>query len=165
MRNFSTILPNYSSILQKQQNNDRQIRFIALISSSNQSISSTVRKPDNRSETFHGQEELDSHADTTVAGRNCTVLHHTEILWDVAPFSYTYDPMKDVDIVLAATGFIPVTGQQYVIVFHEALYIPELDNILINPNQLRQFHTQVQYNPYNATEPMNITNTSGDFTV
>ena len=73
--------------------------------------------------------------------------------------------MKDVDIVLAATGFIPVTGQQYVIVFHEALYIPELDHILINPNQFRQFHTQVQYNPYNATEPMNITNTSGDFTV
>ena len=42
--------------------------------------------------------------------------------------------------------------------------MPELDHTLINPNQLRQFHTQVQDNPDHATEPMNITNPSGDFT-
>ena len=105
-----------------------------------------------------------SHADTTVAGRNCTVLHHTERPCDVAPFSDTYEPMKDVDIVSAATGFTSVTGQQYILVFHEALYMPELDHTLINPNQLRQFHTQVQDNPYHDTEPMNINNPSGDFT-
>ena len=39
-----------------------------------------------------------------------------------------------------------------------------LDDTLINPNQLHLFHTQVQYNPYHATEPMSITNPSGDFT-
>ena len=42
--------------------------------------------------------------------------------------------------------------------------MPELDNIMINTNQLRQFHTQVQDNTYHATEPMNITNPSRYFT-
>ena len=72
--------------------------------------------------------------------------------YDVAPYSDTCKPMTDVDIVLAATGFTLVTGQQYILVFHEALYIPELDHTLINPNQLRQFHTKVQDNPYHATK-------------
>ena len=65
----------------------------------------------------------------------------------MAPFLYTYETMTDVDIVSAATGFTSVTGRQYILVFHEALYIPELDHILINPNQLRQFHMQDQDNP------------------
>ena len=59
--------------------------------------------------------------------------------------------MKDVDIVSAATRFTSVTGWKYILVFNEALYITELDNILMNPNQLRQFHTQVQDSPYHAT--------------
>ena len=42
--------------------------------------------------------------------------------------------------------------------------MPELHHTLINTNQLRRFHTQVQDNPYHATEPMNITNQSRNFT-
>ena len=72
-----------------------------------------------------------------------------------------YEPMKDVDIVSKATGFTSVTVQQYILVIHEALYMPKLDHSLTNPNQLGQFHTQVQGNTYHATEPMNITNPSG----
>ena len=72
--------------------------------------------------------------------------------------------MKDVDIVSEATGFTSLIGLQYILVFHDALYIPELYHTLINPKQLCQFHTQVQYNPYHATEPMNITNPIGYFT-
>ena len=165
MRNFSNILPDYASTVHKQQNNNRQIRFIAPIRSSNQSISSTARKPYHTSKAFHGRSELDSHTDTTVAGRNCTVLHHKNISCDVAPFSDTYEPMEIFDIVWAATGFTSVTGRQYILVFHEALYMLELYYTLINPYQLRHFHTQVQDNPYHATEPMNITNPSGYFTV
>ena len=103
MRNFSTILPNYASIVHNQQKNDRQIQFIAPIRSSNRSILSTTIKSYHASKSLHGRAELDSRADTTVAGRNCTVLHHTEISCDMAPFSYTYDTMKDVDIVFSAT--------------------------------------------------------------
>ena len=77
MRNFSTILPNYASIVHEQQNNARQIRFIAPIHSSNRIISSATRKPDHTSEAFHGRSELDSHSNTKVAGRNCNLLHYT----------------------------------------------------------------------------------------
>ena len=163
IRKFSTISPNYASIVHEQKNNDHQIRFIAPIRSYNQSISSTDRKPYHTSKAFHGQVELDSHADTTVAGRNCTVLNQTERSCDMAPFSYTYQPMKNVDNVLADTGFTSVPVQQYILVFHEDFYMTKLDHNLINSNQLRQLQIQVPDNPYHATEPMNITNPSGDF--
>ena len=55
--------------------------------------------------------------------------------------------MKDVYIVLAVTGFTSVTGQQYILVFHEALYMLELDHTMNNLNQMRQLHMQVQNNP------------------
>ena len=100
----------------------------------------------------------------TAVGRKCTILHHKERSCDVAPFSDTCDSMKDVDIVSESTGFTSVTRQQYILVFHYALYFPELDHTLINPNQLRQLQTQVQDNTYHAIEPMNITNPSGNFT-
>ena len=49
MRKFSTILNDYDIIVHKKQNNYRQIRFIAPIRSSDQSISTTFRKPDHTS--------------------------------------------------------------------------------------------------------------------
>ena len=123
MRIFRIILHDYASIVHEQQNNDHQIRFIPPIRSSNQIISSTYRKTDHTSKAFHGLSELDSHADTTVVGRNCTVLHHTEISCDLAPFSETYEPMKYVDIVSSAIEFTSVTVRQYILVFHAALYM------------------------------------------
>ena len=147
MCNISTILPDYASIVHWQQNNNHQIRFIAPIRSSNWSILITSRKPDHTSKAFHDRAELNSHADTTVAGRNCTILYHTERSFDVAKFSNMYEPIKYADIVLESTGFKSVTGRKYKIVFCEALYMPKLDHTLINPNQLRQFHIEVQDNP------------------
>ena len=67
-----------------------------------------------------------------------------------------YDLMKDFDSFLSDTGFISVTGLQRNLVFYEALFIPELDHTLINPNQLRQFYMQVQDNPYHAID-VNLT--------
>ena len=52
---------------------------------------------------------MESHADTTVTGQNCTILYHTDRSCDVAPFSDTYEPRKNVDIVSAAIGFTLVT--------------------------------------------------------
>ena len=136
MRNFSIIIPDYASIVHPQQKNDRQIWFIAPNRSSNLCISSTAIKPDHTSKAFYGRAELDSHADTTVTGRNCILLHHTEISYDVAPVNDTYKTMKYVDIVSAATRFTSMTGKQYILVFNEELYMTELDHTLINRNQL-----------------------------
>ena len=38
-----------------------------------------------------------------------------------------------------------------------------MDNTLINPYQLRHFNTEVQDNPYHATDPMIITSPNGEF--
>ena len=79
----------------------------------------------------------------------------------MAPFYGTYEPMKDDAILSAATGFTSTTGRKYIIVFHECFYMPKLSHTLIKPNQLRQFQTQVQENPY-ATDSMSITSSDGN---
>ena len=38
-----------------------------------------------------------------------------------------------------------------------------MDHTLINPNQLRHFDTEVQDNPYHATDTMSITSPNGEF--
>jgi hypothetical protein len=107
--------------------------------------------------------EVDSHADSFVAGKNCVPMHYTERSCDVQPYSDDYAPVQNVPIVTAATGYTSATGLNYILVFPEALYLPTLGHSLFNPNQLRQFGTIVQDNPYDTT-PMHITTNDGGFT-
>ena len=59
-----------------------------------------------------GRCELDSHADTTVAGSNCVVLQYTGKECSVLPYSDTYAPTHNVPIVHAATSYqCQLTGQ------------------------------------------------------
>ena len=97
----------------------------------------------------HGRCELDSHADTTVAGSNCTVLHYTGKVCDVSPYRDDYDPVSNVPIVTAATAWqSPHSGQVYILVFNECLWMGDsMDTTLVNPNQLRYYGTEVQDNP------------------
>jgi len=107
--------------------------------------------------------ELDSHADTIVAGKNFLVLNYTERSCDVSPYSDEYAPMTNVPIVQAATGYTSVNGRDYILIVNEALSMPNLDHSLINPNQLRCFNITVQDNPF-ADEPMAITSQDDGFT-
>ena len=103
-----------------------------------------------------GRIELDSHADTIVAGANCTVLEYTGQECDVSPYSSDYSPVTGVPVVKAATVWqSEITGQEFLLVFNQALYMPSLSHSLINPNQLRAFGTTVQDNPY-SSEPLYI---------
>ena len=104
---------------------------------------------------YYGRCELDSHADTFVAGRNCIVMNYTERVCDVMPYSDDYEARTNIPIVQAATGFTTSNGMRYILVFNEALWMPELENSLMNPNQLRDFGIEVQDNPY-SSEPMVI---------
>jgi hypothetical protein len=81
--------------------------------------------------------ELDSHADTTVAGSTCRVLEYTEKSCCVHPFSDEYEPMKQVPIAKVATAYDdPRTGETYILIFGQALYMGQtLDHTLICPNQ------------------------------
>ena len=112
---------------------------------------------------YVAQTELDSHADTIVAGRNCIALSFSDRSCDVAPYSSQYEPIRNVPIATAATGYTSADGRDYILIFHEALWMPSLDHSLINPNQLRAYDVMVQDNPY-SEQPMQITNPDGEFT-
>ncbi len=49
--------------------------------------------------------ELDSHADTCVAGPNFVILDHTGQQCDVTPYTNDYQPIINVSVVNAATAF------------------------------------------------------------
>ena len=104
---------------------------------------------------FDGRVELDTHADTFVAGRNCLLMHYTERVCDVMPYSDEYEAKKSVPIAQVATGYTAANGQRTILIVNEALWIPELEHSLMNPNQLRHFGVMVQDNPY-SNSPMVI---------
>ncbi|KAI2502898.1 Reverse transcriptase (RNA-dependent DNA polymerase) [Fragilaria crotonensis] len=83
--------------------------------------------------------ELDSHADTCVAGRNTLLLSDEGRQVTVHPYSGEYKPIQDVSIATVATMWIhPQNGQPYILIIHEALYFGDrVDVTLLNPNQLR----------------------------
>ena len=134
---------------------------VSLLTSTTRRISKTKRSSVNNksltSEINHGKCKLDSHADTTVAGSNCTVLHFTGKECDVSPYCDDYDAITNVPIVTAATAWqSPSTGQTYILVFNEALWMGDtMDTSLVNPNQLRHFGVHVQDNP-SSTSPLFI---------
>ena len=140
-----------------------RLRRLAPIQTSNCCDAIHYTRIQDQGDSYSGRTELDLHAYTTVAGINCIVMHYIEISCDVATFSDTYKTMTNIPIITAATGFTSTTGRQYILVFNEAFYIKYMDHKLINPNQLRHFDTEVQYNPYHATDPMSITSPNGEF--
>ena len=101
-----------------------------------------------RDKFYKGRVEMDTHADTFLAGRNCTVLNFSERICDVMPYSDAYEAMVDIPIVQAATGYTAPDGSQYILVFNEAIYMPDMDHSLFNPNQLRHYDEDVEDNSY-----------------
>ena len=69
--------------------------------------------------------------------------------------------MKDIQIVSAATVFTLENVINYILVFHEAFYIPDMRNTLINPNQCRHFGAKVKDNPYHEDCPISIESPNG----
>jgi hypothetical protein len=112
---------------------------------------------------FMSTVEVDSHADTFVAGKNCVPIGVTERSCNVQPYSDEYARMRNVPVVTAATGYTSGTGMNYILVFPEALYIPTLQHSLFNPNQLCHFGMLVQDNPF-SDEPMFICTANAEFT-
>ena len=112
-------------------------------------------------EPSNGRCELDSHADTTVTVKNCAIIKYMDQSCDVAPFSEKYNPMKDILIVSTSTGFTSANSRNYILVFHEALYMPNMRNTLTNPNQCQHFRAKVQDNPYHEKFLISIESTDG----
>ena len=126
-----------------------KLRRIGRLSSSTRRISSASTTSHTKQKIVYGKCESDNHADTTAAGANCVIMEYTGKVCDVSPYTDDYEAVKNVPIVHAATAWqSPVTGQTYILVFNEVLWMGDsMDNTLFNPNQLRHFGTKVQDNP------------------
>ena len=155
---FRTLL--YKYILCRSQTTYSLLQSICRIKTQNRRVSSTKKHATSQPFT-ESTCELDSHADTIVAGRNCLILNYTGKECDVALYRDDYEAVTNVPIVTAATAWqSTVTGQTYILVFHEALWMGDtLDHTLLNPNQLRHFGVRVQDDP---TSPIPLSIISED---
>ena len=138
---------------------------ISLLTSTSRRISS-ARQAHSKPAITYAKCELDSHADTTVAGSNCVILHYTGKECDVTPYRDDYQPVSNIPIVTAATAWqSSTTGQTYILIFNEALWMGEsMDSTLINPNQLRHYGTFVQDNPMSDL-PLSIITEDSEFSM
>ena len=83
--------------------------------------------------------ELDTHADTCVAGANFLFVDWDGMTADVGAYHGRYEALNDVPIVHCCTAWThPDTGETIILDIHQALWFgQELPNSLINPNQIR----------------------------
>ena len=125
---------------------------------------SSAKKISSPSAITYSACEMDSHADTIVAGKNCVVLQYTGKECDVSPYRDDYKSIRNVPIVHAATAWQSShTGQTYILVLNEALWMgDQIDHTLINPNQLRHFGTKVQDDP-TSLSPLSIITEDNEF--
>jgi len=89
--------------------------------------------------------DMDSHADTCVAGANTVPLFFTDETVSVAPFIGEYKSLRDVPIASVATAWdSPIDGSTVVLVINEALYFGDrMPHTLLCPYQLRAHGVQV----------------------
>ena len=85
--------------------------------------------------------ELDSHADTVVAGSNFVMLEDTGKSVTVSGFTSQVGEVKSIPVATCATLYTcPSTGIGYTLVCHQSLYFGDKlsgNPSLLNPNQLR----------------------------
>ena len=98
-----------------------------------------------------GRSELDSHADTTVAGANMIFLDDMKNAPTVSVqgFSDAYKPINDIPIGICATAYdCPTTGRVYILLFGSSLYFGDkMKSSLICPNQIRAMGNTVHDTP------------------
>jgi hypothetical protein len=91
------------------------------------------------SDVITGSCELDSHADTCIAGSNCMVMEVTSQTFNISAFMEAHGIMQNIPIVTATTAFDDSkTGITYILVLGQCIYLgDQMPNTLLCPNQLR----------------------------
>ena len=83
--------------------------------------------------------ELDSHTNMVILGRHAFILNLSGKTAQVSPFTPEYDSMKEVPIVDAAVAYdCPITLKSYVLVFHNPLSVPSMEQNLVPPFIMRE---------------------------
>jgi hypothetical protein len=95
--------------------------------------------------TQEGRNELDSHADTCVAGANCVLIETEGETVNVYGFSDERKPFEKIPIGTVATAYDdPKTGETVILILHQVLFFGDrLKNSLLCPNQLREGDVEV----------------------
>ena len=103
--------------------------------------------------------EMDSHADTCVAGPNFVILEFTGEQCDVTPYTNDYKPITNVSVVNAGTAYTDeATGVTVILRFNQILwYGKRMKMSLINPNQLRHYGIEVCDDPTDKNRHFGIT--------
>jgi hypothetical protein len=86
--------------------------------------------------------ELDSHADTCLLGKGWSVEEPTGEYCMVRPFDKSYKPVR-MEIISAITAYDHPNGETYILEVNQALYSPQQEPSLLNPNQMRWNHLTV----------------------
>ena len=97
-----------------------------------------------------GRLELDTHADTCVAGANTVSLDLTGNHLSVTPFcEVEYESITEIPIATVATAYdCPDTGRVWVLIINKALYFgSKMTDTLLFPNQLQQHGIVVEECP------------------
>jgi hypothetical protein len=103
---------------------------------------------------IYSHAKLDSHADTCAFGDSAFIIQDTFQSASVSPFLQSLRSITDVRIVTAAIAYDgPETFTTFILHFSQSLYIPELENPLIAPNQLRSHGIIVTDTPLFALAP------------
>jgi len=97
-----------------------------------------------RSDQSITRAELDSNCDTCTLGRDCTVVYDTGQTVTVEPFLNSLGKVSKVPIITGAIAYdCPTTHHTYILFFHQALHLKQLNRHLLCPNQLRNNHITV----------------------
>jgi hypothetical protein len=81
--------------------------------------------------------DLDTHADNTVLGSSCLLVHDTGSKVDVLGFAAALGSIEPPIITGAVAYDHPITGKVFILVFHQAIYCRQMENHLICPMQCR----------------------------
>ena len=93
-----------------------------------------VASAENDDSTYFERTDLDTHANMVVLGRNCHVVNYLGKTAEVHPFSPEYEALQ-VPIVDAVIQYDdPYSGETYMLVCKEALYVPAMKYNLIPPS-------------------------------
>jgi hypothetical protein len=108
--------------------------------------------------------DLDTHADNTVLGGSCLLIHDTGRKVDVSGFSMALGSMELPIVSSAVVYDHPTTGKVHILVFHQTIYCCQMDNHLICPMQCRVNGVVINdtpkmciLNPDNSTHSIKVT--------
>jgi hypothetical protein len=107
---------------------------------------------------FIAKNEMDTHADTSCAGENWSLMELTGELCDVNPFLASYQPVQEIPVARCCTAWTDQTDSiEYLLVGNQMLWFgTQTPNSLLNPNQMRAYGISVYDDPFDRSRTSGI---------